>query len=58
MKYTKDQLQQMATEALQARNTGDQRYSHLVMVMQMFTGLNQQQVEKNIQKLANGERVS
>lgn len=50
-KYSKNQLRQMATQALQARDDGDPRYQLLVMNMCMITGLQSGTVEYKIKEL-------
>jgi len=55
-KYSKEQLQQMAAQTLEARDNGDPRYQLLLMNVCMITGLSSGAVEYKIQVLAQDNR--
>lgn len=55
-KYSKEQLQQMAAQTLEARDTGDPRYQLLLMNVCMITGLTSQAVEYKIQAIAQDKK--
>lgn len=52
-KYTPVELQNMAQTALSDKQQGGIDYIFLVMAMMSRTGLNEQQVERRIQQLAD-----
>jgi len=52
-KYTRGQLAQKARYALDARNSGSDRFTLLVMMISAYTGLKGADIERRIEALAN-----
>jgi hypothetical protein len=49
VKYSKDQLHSMATKALAARDSGDLRYTFLLLQLATAFGMSRQQVDQAIE---------
>lgn len=54
-KYTQEQLQAMAVASQGYKTKSPQQYHHMIMILSMFTGMNQIEIEQEIDKLARGE---
>ena len=54
-KYTNKQLKEMALEAISARDSHDQRYGMLIMMLSVATGLQVSEIEQRIKEFAEYE---
>lgn len=56
-KYTKDQLQNMALDVIDAAGKGDQRADMLVYMLSAATNMQVEKCVENITKLADGKDI-